>query len=85
MNFVNLNFVRKSICRPLSRKLYDEHLKAGLYDEDQYEYELQDEIEELQQRLNNFQCYNEMKTILYELERNSKIIFNNSVALRKLN
>ena len=75
MNFVNLNFVRKQICRELNKDVYSEHSEAGLYNEDHYEYELQDEIEELKEKLNNFQCYNEMKTILYELVQNSNVIF----------
>ena len=71
MNFGNLNVVRKQICRKLTHDVYDEYTQAGLYSNDDYEDEIHSQIEELQQRLINLQYFNEMKTILYELKRNS--------------
>jgi hypothetical protein len=71
MNFGNLNVVRKQICRKLTHDVYDEYTQAGLYSNDDYEDVIHSQIEELQQRLINLQCFNEMKTILYELKRNS--------------
>lgn len=83
MNFGNLNVVRKQICRKLTHDVYDEYTQAGLYSNDDYEDEIHSQIEELQQRLINLQCFNEMKTILYELKRNSDKINKSFDVMRK--